>query len=258
VLTNNHIELVEKAMRVLEALGQDSESCTLQQLVARVGLVKSSVFRILYTLRELGYVEQSRRGVYSLTSKMYSLARRAPARTSLLAVGRPHLARMRDISGETASLAEWRRGRVILVAVADGRHKLRLSLDVGDECPLHASALGKAIAAYLPPEELAAALRTAGMPAFTAATVTSRAKFLQELAHIRKQGFAANREETIEGAVLIGAGVFDADGRVFSAVSLSCPTARYSASKRTALTELVRATSSAITRELVELGYRAS
>ena len=166
--------------------------------------------------------------------------------------------RLRDVFGETASLAEWRRGRVLLVDVADGRHKLRLSLDVGDDCPLHASALGKAIAAHLPPEELAAALRAAGMPAFTASTVTERAKFLRELAQIRKQGFAVNREETIEGAILLGGAIFDANGRAFAAVSLSCPTARYSASKRTTLTHLVRTTSAAITKELAERGYRSS
>ena len=59
---NNHIELVEKAMRILEVLAQDGEPLELKDLTSRVGLVKSSVFRILYTLRELGYVEQRGRG----------------------------------------------------------------------------------------------------------------------------------------------------------------------------------------------------
>jgi IclR family acetate operon transcriptional repressor len=257
VAANNHIELVEKGMRVLEALGQDGEASTLQHLAARVGLVKSSVFRILYTFRELGYVEQNRRGVYSLTAKMYALARKAPGRASLVSVVRPHLARMRDESGETASLAEWRRGKVLLVDVAEGRQKLRLSLDVGDDCPLHASALGKAIAAHLPPEELATVLRTTGMPAYTAATVTDRAEFLRELVQIRRRGLAVNREETIEGAILVGAALFDANGTAFAAVSLSCPTARYSASKRSAINHLVRTTSAAITQELQEIGHQA-
>ncbi len=254
---NNHIELLEKGMRVLEALGRDGGSCSLQELVGRVGLVKSSVFRILYTLRELGYVEQNGRGVYSLTPKMYALAGKARGRTSLMTIAHPHLEHMRDVSEETASLAEWRRSRVVCIEVAEGSHKLRLSLDVGDECPLHASALGKAVAAHLPPEELAAALRIAGLPAYTAATVTDRAHFLRELAQIRKDGYALNREETIAGAILVGAAIFDARGDVFAAVSLSCPTARYSAKKRTALTQLVRATSAAITKELEEIGYRA-
>ena len=93
---NNHIELLEKGMRVLEALAQDGGSCGLQELAARVGLVKSSVFRMLYTLRELGYVEQSGRGVYSLTAKLNALSRQARGRVSLMTVARPHLTRMRE------------------------------------------------------------------------------------------------------------------------------------------------------------------
>ena len=55
----------------------------------------------------------------------------------------------------------------------------------------------------------------------------------------------------------MGSAIFDARGDVFAAVSLSCPTARYSNKKRTALASLVRSTSAAISRELGELGYRA-
>ncbi len=254
---NNHIELVEKTMRILETMASDKGPSDLKNLASRVGLVKSSVFRILYTLRELGYVEQRGRGAYSLTAKMFAVASKTPVRPSLLDVVHPHLARIRDALNEAAWLAEWRRGKVVLIDVADVRHRLRLSLDVGDECPLHAAALGKAIAAYLPPEELAAAWGTADLPRYTSHTVTDRTQVLRELAEVRESGVALNREETIEGAVVVGAPIFDSRGVAFAAISLSCPTARCSAAIRASMVDAVKTASVQISRELNDLGYRA-
>lgn len=253
----NHVELVDKAMRVLEALAQEGEASDLKDLSARVGLVKSSTFRILYTLRELGYVEQRGRGSYSLTPKLFRLAKKAPAQASLNTIAHPYLVRLRDALDEAAWLAQWRRGRVILTDVAEARQKLRLSLDIGDDSPVHASALGKAVAAHLPPEELANALGSGPLPRLTEHTRTDRAQLLRELAEVRENGYALNEEETIEGAILIGAPVFDARNVVVASISTSCPVARCSPEKRKAMIEHVKTIGAAISKELAEAGFRA-
>ncbi|HKE22616.1 MAG TPA: IclR family transcriptional regulator [Bryobacteraceae bacterium] len=253
---NNHIELVEKAMRILEVLADVEDPLDLKDLTARVGMVKSSVYRILYTLRELGYVEQHGRGSYRLTGRVSSLARRASAQPGLIEVARPYLTAARDALNEAAWLAQWRGGRVVLVDVVEAPHKLRLSLGIGDSCPLHASSLGKAVAAFLRPETLAVALGTDPLPRFTERTITERAQLLRELARVRAGGFAINEEETIDGAVLVGAPVLDSTGEVTAAVSLGSPMARCTTPKREEMIELVRHTGGAISQRLAELGYR--
>jgi DNA-binding IclR family transcriptional regulator len=255
--TNNHIELIEKSMRILEVLAKEEVPLDLKDLTARVDMVKSSVFRILYTLRELGYVEQRGRGSYCLTAKMFALASRSAIRHSLIEVAHPHLTHLRDSLNESAWLAEWRGGRAILVDVAEARHKLRLLLSIGDPCPLHASALGKSIAAFLRPEELATVLGTEALASFTDRTITDRAQLLRELAKVRACGLATNEEETIEGAILVGAPIFDSRGNVFAAVSLSCPTARCTLQKRSDMVALVREASRSISQQLADLGFRA-
>jgi DNA-binding IclR family transcriptional regulator len=257
VPANNHIELIEKAMRILEVLSKEEAPLDLKDLTARVGLVKSSVFRILYTLRELGYVEQRGRGTYCLTAKMFALAGGSAARHSLIEMAHPHLARLRDSLNEAAWLAEWRGGRVILTDVAEARHKLRLSLGIGDSCPLHASALGKSIAAFLSPEALATALGTETLARFTERTITDRAQLLRELAKVRASGVASNEEETIEGAILVGAPIFDCRGNVFAAISLSCPTARCTPQKRSDMNALIKEASQSISQQLADLGFRS-
>jgi DNA-binding IclR family transcriptional regulator len=257
VPTNNHIELIEKAMRILEVLAKEEAPIDLKNLTAHVGMVKSSVFRILYTLRELGYVEQRGRGSYCLTAKMFALASRSAIRHTLIEVAHPHLVHLRDALNESAWLAEWRGDRVVLTDVAEARHKLRLSLGVGDSCPLHASALGKSIAAFLSPEALAAALGTETLTRLTDRTITDRAQLLRELAKVRASGLASNEEETIEGAILVGAPIFDCRGVVFAAISLSCPTARYTPQKRRDMDALVKEASQSISQQLADQGFRA-
>lgn len=253
----NYVELVEKTLRVLEALSEGA--LHLKGIVARVGLVKSSVFRILYTLKELGYVEQaSPNGAYRLTVKALALARSRALRPTLLDVVRPHLKRLRDELHESVWLAELRGRTVLLVDVAEAAHKLRLSLDVGDACPLHASALGKAIAAWMPPAEVRAALGRGKLPAYTARTIVSRARLAAELARVRRQGYAVNEEETIEGAFIAGAPIFDAEANAFAAISVTAPTARCSPRKREHMIRAVKKTTAAVSAHLTGLGFRAA
>ncbi|MGC8795260.1 MAG: helix-turn-helix domain-containing protein, partial [Bryobacteraceae bacterium] len=127
----NHIELLAKTFRVLEAMARGASE--LREIAALSGIGKSAAFRILYTLKELGYVEQpAPTGPYGLSWKMATLAPQALGERVVAQAARPQLARLRDQLGESAWLAELRREGVVLTEAAQARHKLRLSLDLGD------------------------------------------------------------------------------------------------------------------------------
>jgi DNA-binding IclR family transcriptional regulator len=241
----NYIELVEKTLRVLESLSESEAGITLGELAARVGLVKSSVFRILFTLNKLGYVEKvGPEGVYASTQRLLTLALKPVRRPSLVSIARPRLQEMCAKLRESAWLAEWRNGAVIMIDVAESSHALQLALNVGDRCPLHASALGKAIAAHLSRAELELALGKDRLARYTDRSVSSRKALLAQLAAVRRDGYGINDEETIRGALAIGAPVFDSTGRAFAALSVTAPTARCSpAKKREMIAETIRAAS---------------
>jgi hypothetical protein len=112
----NSIDLVEKALGVLHALGDGA--VTLTDIAARTGLLKSSAFRILYTLRELGCVEKpAGNGTYRVTCKVLELSRAAPGRPLLLTLARPYLNRLQDVLQESIWLAELRGRAMILIDV---------------------------------------------------------------------------------------------------------------------------------------------
>ena len=249
----NYIDLVEKTLSVLHALGDGA--VTLKDIAARTGLLKSSAFRILYTLKELGYVERpAGNGTYRVTCKVLELSRGAPGRPLLLTLARPYLNRLRDVLQESIWLAELRGRAMILIDVANTAQKLRLSLDIGDRCPFHASAVGKAVAAFLSPEELDVVIGREKLKRFTPKTITSRARFMSELATVRRDGYAMNKEETVEGAFLVGAPIFDAASRPFGAISASCLVSRCSDPQGRRVQQMIRETMAAAAAITAEVG----
>jgi IclR family acetate operon transcriptional repressor len=252
----NHIDLVVKAIRVLETLAAGPPAMTLKHIATKTGLVKSSAFRILFTLKEMGYVEQpGNNGSYSITFKVAGLVRRAPARPALVTVARPYLGPLRDILQESVWLGERRRNAVIVVDLAEAAQPLRLSFDIGDSCPLHATALGKAIAAHLSLQELIDWLGKHRLFRFTPHTNLSRTKLKLELAGIRREGYSVNDQETVAGAILIAAPVFDANRRVCAAVSVSTPLVRYSAARKQAIVRNLLSTTKSISQNLLQIGF---
>jgi len=255
----NHIDLTVKTMNVLESLVESADGASLTELTQRLGLVKSSVFRILFTLRELGYVEQiGENGLYRLTFKITGLVRRSIEGLTLSTLARPHLIRLRDRVQESVWLAELRAHGIVLIDVVEASHRLKLSFDVGDLCPIHATAVGKAIAAYLPPEQVEALLPKGTLPTLTSRTLTNRAQLKAELDRVRQQQYAVNAEETIKGAILIGAPLFDSQGKVFAGISVSAPTARCSLKKRREIIKHVLAASREITDDLRNTAFKAA
>ena len=254
----NHIDLTVKTMSVLESLAESAEGESLKDIAAQVRLVKSSVFRILFTLKEIGYVEQvGESGRYRLTFKTRALVRRSTEHLTLCNLVRPHLVNLRDRLKESVWLAELRRHGIVLIDTVEVSHPLKLSFAVGDLCPVHATALGKAIAAYLSPKQVNALLPKGKLPKFTSRTLTSRGDLKSELVRVHRQGYAMNDEETIEGAVLVSAPLFDCLGNAFAGISVSAPTARCSSIKRREIIEHVLAAGVAITRDLRDAAFRA-
>jgi DNA-binding IclR family transcriptional regulator len=255
--SQNYIELIEKTMRVIEAVQNSGADATLSSISARVGLVKSSTYRILFTLKELGYLEKAASGRYMTTSKLATLTHTPGFRPSLISISRPHLKELAEGLQEAAWLAEWRNGSVIMIDVAEGPHILHLSLNIGDLCPLHASALGKAIAAYLSPPELEVVLGEGKLPRYTSRTISTRRELQAHLTAVRREGCSLNDGETADEAFVFGAPIFDSVGTAFAAVSVTASSVRCSGAKRKSIINGVKSTASAISQDLLAVRYTA-
>jgi DNA-binding IclR family transcriptional regulator len=215
-------------VRLLEALSEAPGGLSLQELAARTGYVKSSIHRAVQSLRHHGYVEQPAPGApYRLGVKILLLARGLKEGIGLLTYARPYMQAIGETFNESVYLAMLRGGRAIFVEVIETRRReLRLVGPLDAVVSYHATAAGKAIAAFLPETAQEALLRQITPDRITSRTRTRRADIAREWQHVARRGYAINDEESIVGAYFLAAPIFDAERTVCGCLSLGLPKPR--------------------------------
>jgi len=256
-LYNQYIALVGKIVRVVEALRDEPDGLSLQDLALRTGYVKSSVYRILQSLRRHDYIEQDANGgKYRLGLQMLVLAGGFISRIELVKVGRPYLDELVERFRESAYLAELRGAKGIFVEVREAPLDLRLAPGPRlAEVLFHATAAGKAMAAYLPAGSRSAILRRAKFPALTEHTRTDPSEVEKDWAETRDRGYAINDEETIVGAAFLAAPVFDSRERVCGSIAVGMPKVRFSPALAEDVTLYIQDSCRRLSEKLGETGY---
>jgi DNA-binding IclR family transcriptional regulator len=225
----DRVQSVDRALDVLEALAAGDE-LGVSEVAARTGLVISTAHRLLASLADRGYVRQSTtHGRYRLGLKVLELAGGMQAQTAALcAAARPHLEHIQSATRETTNLVILVGDRVVYVDQVAGRHSMRMFTELGSSALAHSTGSGKAMLAYRPAEAIAELYPSDREPfeRLTPRTRTTLASLHQELARIRRRGYALDEEEHEEGVSCVAAPVFDGTATAFAAISLSAPTSR--------------------------------
>lgn len=175
-----------------------------------------------------GYVAQSGKDrVYYLGNKVLELSGSRMRHFNLADKAIAPLRELNNRTGETVHLAVLQGDQLVTIAVLDSHHAVRVvSSPNGKGNALHATATGKAILAWLPQTECDRLLERAGMSVFTEMTITDPKMLVEELRHVRRNGFAIDREEYQPGVICVGAAIRDLTGAVIGSFSCSLPTMR--------------------------------
>lgn len=248
------VQALERALKLLEALSQEKEGLGLNELARRVELHKSTVYRLLQTLKEHGYVEQdASHGKYNLGLKILELSGRILDRLDVRAVAHPYLKALADKSNEVAHLVILDGDEAVYIDKVEGNRTIRMYSQIGRRVPLHSTAVGKAILAHLAWPEAQRLLERKGLTRFTPRTVTDWSTLAEHLERVRRQGYAVDDGENEEGIRCVGAPIFNHDHRVVAALSISGPEVNITWERIPELGELVRWASREISRRL---GFR--
>ena len=148
------------------------------------------------------------------------------SRKPLREVAHPFMAAIAKETGETVNLCGLRDHVGVCLEKVDGTHALRVSHELGDTYPLHSAATGKAIFAFLDPEEQRAVIEDVGLPRITDTTITRISNLHAELKKVRERGYSESRGESIEGTHGIAAPIFSPTGRIVASIGVSIPTHR--------------------------------
>lgn len=220
-----YINSVEKALKVLELLA-DKQELSVTKVAEHLDFNRTGSHRFLATLRELGYVEKDGDSRYHLTFKILELGMKFADRFEIKSVARPHMQELVSIYNETVNLACWDGRIVVQLDKVESREILRLDLAIGMQAPAHCTGLGKAILAFLPPDERENFLRREKLAAYTPNTITTRKGLLAELEKTRERGFAIDDEELAIGLRCVASPIFDYQGFPTYAMSIAGPATR--------------------------------
>lgn len=211
------IQSVQRATTLLEAVADSARPRTAPELAEACGLHRSTAWRILATLEEAGLVDRDpATNRYSIGPVVARLA--AGASDSLPRLARPHLEELSRRTGETVSLAVPRRLQLVYVDQVQAPHVMAADW-LGRAVPLHATSTGKALLAFLPPEELHTAL-TQSLARFTDQTITGPDELREELERTRRRGYAVSRGELETALWGASAPIRDRGGRAIAVVSV--------------------------------------
>ena len=221
------VQSVDRAIAVLEILAREGNA-GVSEVAAEIGVHKSTAFRLLAALEERDLVEQNAdRGKYQLAFGILRLASSIPARLDLAREAQPILDDLAARIDETINVAIVRENYAVNVQQAMSSAAVASQNWVGQLTPLHATASGKVLLAYLSEEQRDRILDKATLPKLTDKTVASRKALLEELAQVRETGLATAYEELEVGLNASAAPVRDHTGNVIAAVSAAGPAFRF-------------------------------
>lgn len=215
-------------MKLLDLLAQSGGSTSLTDLATRSQLNISTCHHLLATLLKCGYVAKVQgRRTYVLGARVLHLGQAFMRQVDLPQRAQPVLDRLNAETGEAVHLAVLQGNQVVTVAKSEARQAVRVETgEIGAAEAPHATATGKAMLAWLPEEKTRRILLLGGMARFTPATITDTEALIEDMRHVRRNGFSLDREEFQLGVVCVGAAVRDHAGAVIGSISASAPAFR--------------------------------
>jgi len=221
------IQVLDRAFDVLHLLAGTRESLSIADLAARLHLPKATLYRILASLAQHGYVRRDATAHrYELGLRPLELGRSVLEGLEIRQRSHRHLEDLILRSGESAHLAILDRYEAVYIDRVDGTSGLRMTSPIGHRAPAHSTAIGKALLASLDERGLEAYLAGATLVPRTPQTIRDPVALRSELSRVRRTGYAVDREEYELGVCSVAAGVRNHNGTVVAAVGLSGPAAR--------------------------------
>jgi IclR family transcriptional regulator, KDG regulon repressor len=223
------VPAVDRAARLLRALSAQEGALPHQpgmsasELSRELGISKSTLSALLTTLERHGLVQRdllTRRVRLGLA--LLELAAAVSTDVDVREAARPHLARLRRHTGETAILHLSSGDDVRIAERAEPATQLKVVAPLGTRLPHFAGSVAKVLLAALEPGEAAAIVRGHELPAFTPRSIVDPDAYLEQVAQTRRRGYARENEEYLVGVSAVSAPVINHEGRTIGTISVAC------------------------------------
>lgn len=217
------VQSLARGLALVQIFDADHAYLTLDEASARSGISRSAVWRLMRTLTVAGYVRSDGQH-YSLSPRLLDLGYVQQSRLTLPDVARPHCERLARELRKPVSLAVLESNEIVFLLRSGPRRIMSVALSVGSRLPAHPTAIGRALLAWLPEDEIDHYLSSVPLTQQTSRSVTSVKSMRQLLSQIRSDGWAIVEQELEEGLSAIAVPVRDRTGAVVAAINTTTQT----------------------------------
>lgn len=242
---------VRRASDLFEYLRTRGAPATGPEIVAALGIPKSSAYELIRTLVDTGLLEEDAGGGYYLGRQLYLLGLAYRAQVDFMREAAATVRALRDETGETVQLSVLDDDRMLVLLKEEGLHPLRIVSSAGSRVPVNWAAAGRLLVSDLPDDELRALLARTVRPSPTGGAETDIDRLVLRIRTARRIGHAVEINETSQHAGCVAAPVLDETGRCIAAISVVAPEPRLTPER---LPELVAAVGQAAGRLSERLG----
>ena len=240
-----------KMARVLDCFGRTSGSLSLTELVERTGMPRTTIHRIVTSLREIGMIDQDgRRGDYRLGLRMFYYGSVVLANLDLNRHAHPHVVALHQVTGEIVHLHMFDGSQMVCIEREEMGEARSTTLTTIEAAPIHCTSVGKAFLAFQDERLVRKIIEEEGLEKRTEHTLITVEALMENLALIRERGYSTDEEEDSIGVQCIGAPLHDSRGRVFASISVTGPTSRMPLARLHGLSQSVIKTADAISADL--------
>jgi IclR family pca regulon transcriptional regulator len=219
-------------LAILDCFSAERPQMGIAALAGQLNMTRSTTHRYAATLVALGYLEQDHARQYRLASRVADLGLALLDSMTLRRLARDSLRGLRGQTGRTVSMAILDGGQIRYIerlrGWRRGQHGADLDLGLAARQPLHCTAMGKVLLAYLPAARQETVMSSLTLSAQGPNAITSKKKLRLELERVRKAGIAVSDEEQAPGLRSIAAPVLDEHGLALAAVAVAVPSEAFS------------------------------
>jgi len=224
------ISSLARGLSILESFDQAQPSMGIADLAKKTGLSMSTTYRLVYTLRSLGYlIPDSQDSKYTLGPKVLSLGYAVLSSLDLREIARPYLLRLSHLVKETVNLAVLDEWKLIYVDRLKTQQIININLHVGSRLELYNTAMGRVLAAFRKKEWIIRYLKyIKKIPEAEPYWKNNGEMLLKILEVVRENDFAVNNQELTPGLLSIASPVRNREGEVIGAVNIAVSSSLYS------------------------------
>jgi DNA-binding IclR family transcriptional regulator len=218
---------VERALVLLRYIVDNPEGLSIREVSREYGYSPATVQKLISGLHNQGFVVQNKTTErYHLGPEAVQLGLAALSRLEVRQLARSSLEALSAETGETVFLAIARGDHVIYIDKVVSDRLIRMDAPLGVARPYNCTSVGKVLLSGMPNDKLADLAATNSFESRTENSIIELEALQAEIDQVRQRGWAIDREEYAPGAYCIGAPIFDHEGNIIAALTVSGPAER--------------------------------